>query len=57
MGDECLDRAGAPAGPIPLDGLVYGIDLLDAVLVFHLGDAHMHALWVRPDGGVPSVAA
>ncbi len=21
-------------------------------MVFHLGDAHLHALWVRPDGGV-----
>jgi hypothetical protein len=38
--------------PIALDGLAYGIDLLDALLVFHLGDAHVHALWVRPDGGV-----
>ncbi len=44
--------ASVPAGPIALDGLAYGIDLLDAVLVFHLGDAHLHALWVRPDGGV-----
>jgi hypothetical protein len=41
-----------PAGPIALDGLAYGIDLLDALLVFHLGDAHIHALWVRPEGGV-----
>jgi hypothetical protein len=40
------------SGPIALDGLAYGIDLLDAVLVFHLGDAHLHALWVRPEGGV-----
>jgi hypothetical protein len=39
-------------GPIALDALAYGIDLLDALLVFHLGDAHLHALWVRPDGGV-----
>ena len=41
-----------PPGPIALDGLAYGIDLLDALLVFHLGDAHVHALWVRPEGGV-----
>jgi hypothetical protein len=41
-----------PEGPIALDGLAVGIDLLDAVLVFHLGDAHVHAQWVRPDGGV-----
>jgi hypothetical protein len=45
-------RGSAPPGPIALDGLAYGIDLLDALLVFHLGDAHVHALWVRPEGGV-----
>jgi hypothetical protein len=44
--------SGSVPGPIALDGLAYGIDLLDALLVFHLGDAHVHALWVRPDGGV-----
>ncbi|HVY44952.1 MAG TPA: hypothetical protein VHB21_03695, partial [Minicystis sp.] len=38
-------------GPVPLDGLVYGIDGLDALLVFHLGDAHLHAAWVRADAG------
>jgi hypothetical protein len=42
----------APEGPVALDGLAYGIDLLDALIVFHLGDAHVHALWVRPEGGV-----
>jgi hypothetical protein len=40
-----------PAAPIPLDGMVYGIDGLDALLVFHLGDAHLHAAWVRADAG------
>ena len=40
------------AEPIALDGLVYGIDLLDALLVLHLGDAHLYALWVRPDTGL-----
>jgi hypothetical protein len=49
---EPAGAASTPAGPIALDGLAYGIDLLDALLVFHLGDAHVHALWVRPDGGV-----
>jgi len=42
----------APDGPIGLDGLVYGIDLLDALLVLHLGDAHLYASWVRPACGV-----
>jgi hypothetical protein len=50
-GSEPATR-GSIQGPIALDGLAYGIDLLDALLVFHLGDAHVHALWVRPDGGV-----
>jgi hypothetical protein len=45
-------QAGATTGPIALDALAYGIDLLDAILVFHLGDASVHAVWVRPDGGV-----
>ena len=44
--------AMAPAGPIALDGLVYGIDLLDALLVLHLGDAHLYASWVSPACGV-----
>jgi hypothetical protein len=38
--------------PIALDGLGYGIDYLDAILVFHLGDARLHASWVRPDAGL-----
>jgi hypothetical protein len=42
----------APVEPIALDGLVYGIDLLDALLVVHLGDAHVYALWVRGDTGL-----
>lgn len=46
------DAGAGPQQPIALDGLVYGIDLLDAVLVFHLGDAHLYAMWTRPDGGV-----
>ena len=49
---EPLGTAAPPSGPLALDGLACEIDLLDAVLVFHLGDAHVHALWVRPDGGV-----
>ncbi len=39
-------------GPIALDGLVYGIDLLDALLVFQISDASLHALWVRPESGL-----
>jgi hypothetical protein len=41
----------AAAGPIALDGMAYGIDSLDALLVFHLGDAQLHAAWVRADAG------
>jgi hypothetical protein len=39
-------------GPIALDGLAYGVDMLDALLVLHLGDAELHASWVRPEGGL-----
>jgi hypothetical protein len=38
--------------PIALDGLAYGIDLLDAILVFHLGDARVYAAWARPAAGL-----
>ncbi len=38
--------------PIALDGLAYGIDYLDAILVFHLGNGLLHASWVRPDAGL-----
>jgi len=41
-----------PEAPVALDGLVYGIDLLDALLVLHLGDAHLYASWVRPESGL-----
>jgi hypothetical protein len=59
-GPRASPPGGAPGGttarafaePIALDGLVYGIDLLDALLVLHLGDAHLYALWVRPDTGL-----
>jgi hypothetical protein len=44
--------AATQAGPIALDRLAAGIDLLDAVVVFHLGDAHLFATWAREDGGV-----
>jgi hypothetical protein len=49
-----MSEAEAPGavGPIALDGLVYGIDLLDALLVLHLGDAHLYASWVSPASGV-----
>lgn len=45
-------HAPAAEGPIALDGLVYGIDLLDALLVIHLGDAHLYASWVNPTAGM-----
>lgn len=41
-----------PEAPIALDGLVYGIDLLDALLVLNIGDAHLYASWIRPGSGV-----
>lgn len=41
----------APSGPVPLDGLAYGIEYLDAIIVFYAGDAHVHAAWVRPEAG------
>jgi hypothetical protein len=49
---EPAPHAPAPEGPIALDGLVYGIDLLDALLVVHLGDANLYASWVRPACGI-----
>ena len=45
-------RPPAMNAPIALDGLAYGIDFLDALLVFHLGDGRVHAAWVRPDAGL-----
>lgn len=45
-------RPPAPKGPIALDGLAYGIDHLDAILVFRLGDARIHATWVRASSGL-----
>jgi hypothetical protein len=45
-------RPPVERAPIALDGLAYGIDLLDAILVFHLGDARVHAAWVRPAAGL-----
>lgn len=49
---EAPSKTRPPEAPIALDGLVYGIDLLDALLVLHLGDAHLYASFVRPDSGV-----
>lgn len=42
---------GAPP-PIALDGLAWGIDFLDAILVIGLADAHLHAVWAHPDAGL-----
>ena len=50
--DPEVARSPAENTPIALDGIAYGIDYLDAILVFHLGDARLHASWVRPDAGV-----
>jgi hypothetical protein len=57
MGDRVTDRVPGSAGPpihdsvIALDGLAYGIDQLDGLIVFHLGDGHLHAAWVPPGSG------
>jgi hypothetical protein len=40
-----------PATALPLDDLAFGIDHLDAIIVFHAGDARVHAAWVRADAG------
>lgn len=53
-----VDEPTAPAGadPIGLDGLAYGIDHLEAIIVFYIGDAHVHAAWVAPDAGLHAVS-
>lgn len=43
--------AASPAPPIQLDGLAYGIDPLDGILVFHAGDGRLFAAWVRSGAG------
>ncbi|WP_437965936.1 hypothetical protein WMF04_40910 [Sorangium sp. So ce260] len=42
-----------PLAPIALDSIGYGVDGLDAIVVFHLSDARVHALFVR-EGAVLS---
>ncbi|WP_433929347.1 hypothetical protein AB3662_37250 [Sorangium cellulosum] len=56
-GEPSLDRgltavAGAlddddPLAPIALDSIGYGVAGLDAIVVFHLSDARVHAVFVR----------
>ena len=41
----------APPPPSPHDGRACGVEHHVARLVFHLGDAHLHAAWVRADAG------
>lgn len=50
--DRAAQGASHPEAPIALDGLVYGIDLLDALLVVDIGDAHLYASWIREGSGV-----
>jgi hypothetical protein len=50
--DPEIAHSTAENAPIALDGIAYGIDYLDAILVFHLGDARLHASWIRPDAGL-----
>jgi hypothetical protein len=57
MGERVIDRAlgsgGSSSldGAIALDGLAYGIDQLDAIVVFRIGDGRLHAAWIRPGSG------
>lgn len=37
---------------IALDGIAYGIHGLEALVVIHLGDAHIHAAFVREGAGI-----
>lgn len=39
------------SGPILLDGLAYGIDPLDAILVVHASDGRLYASWVGAGAG------
>jgi len=48
---QSVPRVAPGTGPVPLDGLAYGIEYLDAIIVFYAGDAHVHAAWVRPETG------
>lgn len=56
---EIVDEPTIPAvrEPIGLDGLAYGIDHLEAIIVFYIGDAHVHAAWVGPDAGISAPSA
>jgi hypothetical protein len=38
--------------PLSLESLAYGVDGLDAIMVVHLVDAHIHAMWIRSDAGL-----
>ncbi|MCC6555496.1 MAG: hypothetical protein IT372_21255 [Polyangiaceae bacterium] len=50
-------RGAERPDPIPLDGLAYGIDGLDALLVVHLGDAHVHGAFLRDGAGLDAAFA
>jgi hypothetical protein len=47
---------GARGGGVALDGLAYGVDGLEAIVAFHLGDATIHAAWVKPGSGFTASA-
>lgn len=52
-------RPAAPKGArggVALDGLAYGVDGLEAIVAFHLGDATIHAAWVKPGSGFTASA-
>jgi hypothetical protein len=52
-GDRTIEDAPTfdAGAPIALDGIAYGVEHLEALVVIHLGDAHVHAAWVRADLG------
>ncbi|AKT43819.1 hypothetical protein [Chondromyces crocatus] len=52
MTSSAAPELSLPA-PIPLDGIAYGTQGLEALLAIHLGDAHVHAAFVREGTVLP----
>jgi hypothetical protein len=45
-------RVAGAVAPLLLDSLGYGVEGLEAIVVLHLGDAHVHAAFVRDGAGL-----